>query len=141
MKANPGGYIPPQEVIGRDQLTKRLWRILARQSLLLTAERRMGKTSILRKLKDESPADILVVFHELEHINSPLEFVQLVYDDVSAYLSRSRRSAQRVRAFLQGLKGLEAGSFSFRRGSCTTGPKPVKGFCSTWGPACLARPA
>jgi hypothetical protein len=109
MKANPGGYIPPQEVIGRDQLIERLWRILARQSLLLTAERRMGKTSILRKMRDESPADILVVFHELEHINSPLEFVQLVYDDVSAYLSQSRRTAQRVRAFLQGLKGLEVG--------------------------------
>ena len=36
---------------------------------------------------------------------------------------------------------IQPGSFSFRRGSCTTGPKPVKGFCSTWGPACLARPA
>ena len=34
-----------------------------------------------------------------------------------------------------------AGSFSFRRGGCTTGPKQVKGFCSPWGPACLARPA
>jgi hypothetical protein len=33
------------------------------------------------------------------------------------------------------------GSFSFRRGGCTTGPKQVKGCCSTWGPACLARPA
>src|SRR5712692_9971556 len=109
MKANPGGYIPPQEVIGRDQLIERLWRILGRQSLLLTAERRMGKTSILRKMAAESPADMLVVFHELEHINSPLEFVQLVYDDVSAYLSQSRRTAQRVRAFLQGLKGMEFG--------------------------------
>lgn len=109
MKANPGGYIPPQEVIGRDQLIERLWRILGRQSLLLTAERRMGKTSILRKMAAESPADMRVIFHELEHINSPLEFVQLVYDDVSAYLSQSRRTAQRVRAFLQGLKGMELG--------------------------------
>jgi len=57
----------------------------------------------------ESPADMRVIFHELEHINSPLEFVQLVYDDVSAYLSQSRRTAQRVRAFLQGLEGMELG--------------------------------
>ena len=35
----------------------------------------------------------------------------------------------------------EAGSFSFRRWGCTTGSKQVKGFCSTWGAACLARPA
>ena len=27
MKANPGGYIPPQEVIGRDQLIELLWRM------------------------------------------------------------------------------------------------------------------
>ena len=68
MRANPGGYIPPQEVIGRNRLIAQLWRILARQSLVLTAERRMGKTSILRKMAAEAPADRLVVFHELERI-------------------------------------------------------------------------
>jgi len=47
MKANPGGQIPPDEVIGRDALIKRLWRILERQSLVLSAERRMGKTCII----------------------------------------------------------------------------------------------
>ncbi len=109
MKANPGGYIPPNEVIGRDRLIEQLWRILARQSLVLTAERRMGKTSILRKMAAEAPADRVMVFHELENINAPLEFVQLVYDDVSAYLSRSQRTAQRVRGFMQRLGGIELG--------------------------------
>ena len=104
MKANPGGYIPPHEVVGRDQLIAQLWRILARQSLVLTAERRMGKTSILRKMEAEPHADVLVVFHELENINTPLEFVQRVYDDVSAYLSRAQRTTQRVRSFLQHLR-------------------------------------
>lgn len=78
MKANPGGYIPPSEVIGRDQLLAQLWRVLKRQSLVLTAERRMGKTSILRKMEAEAPAGVQVVFHELEHINTPLEFVQMM---------------------------------------------------------------
>jgi hypothetical protein len=109
MKANPGGYIPPHEVIGRDQLIERLWRILARQSLVLTAERRTGKTSILRKMEAEPPADMLVVFHELENFNTPLEFVQLVFNDVSKYLSRSQRTAQRVHGFLQRLGGIEIG--------------------------------
>src|SRR5262249_48181023 len=109
MRANPGGYIPPQEVIGRNRLIAQLWHILARQSLVLTAERRMGKTSILRKMAAEAPADRLVVFHELENINAPLEFVQLVFDDVSTYLGRSQRSAQRVRDFLQHLGGMELG--------------------------------
>ncbi|MGE3540151.1 MAG: AAA family ATPase [Candidatus Tectimicrobiota bacterium] len=109
MMANPGGYIPPHEVVGRDQLIAQLWRRLARQSLVLTAERRMGKTSILRKMEAEHPPDMLVVYHELEHINTPLEFVQLVYDDVHTHLSRSQRTARRVREFLQNLGGLEVG--------------------------------
>jgi hypothetical protein len=46
-----------------------------------------------------------------------------------------------VAVILAILPYLIAGSFSFRRGGCTTGPKQVKGCCSTWGPACLARPA
>lgn len=47
MKTNPGGpggQLEIGEIIGRDKLVDRLWKILARQSLVLTAERRMGKT-------------------------------------------------------------------------------------------------
>jgi len=50
-------------------------------------------------------------------------------------------NAQEMIAWLTFGGGQAPGSFSFRRGGCTTGPKQVKGFCSTWGPACLARPA
>ena len=50
-----------------------------------------------------------MVFHELEHLNTPLEFVQLVYDDVSAHLSRTQRTTQRVAGFLRSLKGVEIG--------------------------------
>jgi hypothetical protein len=109
MRANPGGYIPPHEVIGRDRFIERLWEILERQSLVLTAERRMGKTSIIRKMEAEAPADKLAVFHELENVNTPLMFVQLVFDDVSQYLSRSSRTAQRVLDFLRSLGGVEIG--------------------------------
>jgi hypothetical protein len=45
MKTNPGGQLAANEVIGRDRLIAKLWQILERQSLVLTAERRMGKTS------------------------------------------------------------------------------------------------
>ncbi|MBC8235291.1 hypothetical protein H8E77_37575 [bacterium] len=50
MFANPGGYIEPDEVRGRDHLIQRYWRILRRQSLILSAERRMGKTCIWRNV-------------------------------------------------------------------------------------------
>jgi hypothetical protein len=51
MKANPGGQVAPSEVVGRDSLILDFWDILERQSFVLSAERRMGKTCILRKCK------------------------------------------------------------------------------------------
>jgi len=43
MKANPGGEIASAEVMGRDHLIADLWGILEQQSVMLSAERRMGK--------------------------------------------------------------------------------------------------
>jgi len=48
MRVNPGGKIPSSEVIGRDRLIENLWRILDRQSLVLSAERRMVKPALPR---------------------------------------------------------------------------------------------
>ena len=38
---------------GRDDLVNGLWETVDRQSVLLTAERRMGKTSVLKKMDAE----------------------------------------------------------------------------------------
>jgi hypothetical protein len=61
MRANPGGQIPPSEVVGRDELIERLWQWIETQSLLLCAERRMGKTCIVKKMVAEAPKDRLCV--------------------------------------------------------------------------------
>ncbi len=109
MRANPGGEIPPAEVFGRDKLIERLWRILERQSLVLSAERRMGKTSILKKMRAEAPANKLPIYRDLEKVRSPLEFAQTIFDDVESYLSRSERTAQKARQWLKNLTGFEIG--------------------------------
>jgi hypothetical protein len=111
MKANPGGYIPPSEVVGRDALIQRLWDILGRQSLILTAERRIGKTSILRKMEAEPPPGKLPIFHELENLNTPSEFVQTVVNDVKAHLSRSKRIGRQVTEFFNRFGGGTVGNF------------------------------
>jgi ATP/maltotriose-dependent transcriptional regulator MalT len=54
MKANPGGQLTPGEVIGRDRLIRKLWRVLETRSLVLSAERRMGKTSVIKKMTAEA---------------------------------------------------------------------------------------
>ena len=92
MKTNPGGQIPPSEVMGRDELIRRLWRILDRQSLVLSPERRMGKTCVVQKMVAEAPQDKLPIYHDLEGIRTPLEFVETVFHDVEGYLKRARNS-------------------------------------------------
>jgi hypothetical protein len=45
MRTNPGGGLAPEEVIGRDALIADLWDKLERHSVMMTAERRMGRTA------------------------------------------------------------------------------------------------
>ncbi len=107
MKTNPGGALAPNEVVGRDRLIEKLWSILERQSLVLTAERRMGKTSIVKKMAAEPQSGMWVFFRDLEALRSPLEFVDCVYQDVQADLSRKGRTMNRVRIFMEQVGGLE----------------------------------
>ena len=107
MKANPGGYIPPDEVLGRDKLTQHLWRILERQSLILSAERRMGKTCVIKKMMAKAPHGKLLIYRDLEFVHTTLEFVEMIFREVEEYLSRSRRRAERARRFFAQLSGTE----------------------------------
>src|SRR3989338_3294659 len=118
MKANPGGQIPPSEIIGRDRLVRRLWRILERQSLVLTAERRVGKTCVIKKMIAEIPKGKLVIPNketpkDLEQVHTSLEFVETVFFDAEAYLSGRKRAAERARKVLAQLSGAEFQGFKF----------------------------
>ncbi|HEY6871238.1 MAG TPA: hypothetical protein VI298_00795 [Geobacteraceae bacterium] len=109
MKANPGGHISPSDVVGRDELIANLWRVLKRQSLVLSAERRMGKTCVIQKMDAEAPADMLTIYRDLEKIHTPLEFADSVFQDVEEYLGLVQKTATRARQFLSHLKGAELG--------------------------------
>ena len=111
MKANPGAPIAPSQVIGRDRLIENLWRTLERQSLVLSAERRMGKTSVIKKMQAEAPSNLLPIYRDLEHVRTPLEFVQAVLQDVEEYLSGLKQSARRTRELLSQLGGTEVAGF------------------------------
>lgn len=114
MKANPGGRIPPSEVVGREQLIRRLWRILERQSVVLRAERRMGKTCVIQKMAASPPGGMLILYRDLEGIRSPLEFVKVIFRDVEKHLDAKKRLAEKARAFIGQLAGVEvAGAVKF----------------------------
>ena len=99
MKANPGGYIAPENVKGRDALIERIWNQLESQCVLLNAERRIGKTSIIRKMAEEAPDGWFGVFQDLESVHSAEEFALRVYSDVQKFLSRTKKllnAAQKI---------------------------------------------
>ena len=52
MKPNPGGIITGEAIIDREKEITSIWKTLENQSVVLTAERRVGKTSVLRKLEE-----------------------------------------------------------------------------------------
>ena len=118
MKSNPGGQLPVSEIIGRDDFVRRLWEIIARQSLVLTAERRMGKTHIVKKMMSNVPGGILAIPgnstpRDLEKVHTSIEFVESVFFDVDEYLSRQKRTAVKARRLLAQISGAEFKGFKF----------------------------
>ncbi len=115
MKANPGGEIPPEEVVGRDALIRRIWRILERQSLVLQAERRMGKSCLIKKMTAAPRPGFLALYRDLEGVKTPLEFVETVFRDVEQHLSRAGKMAGKARRLAQKLQGVQLGKVKFPR--------------------------
>ena len=70
MRANPGGSLDTKDVLGRDGLIQLIWDTLEIKSVRLEAERRIGKTSIIRKMRDEPHGGWSPIYMELERIQS-----------------------------------------------------------------------
>jgi hypothetical protein len=119
MRANPGGTISPDDCIGRDHFIKHLWRVLQRQSLVLVAERRSGKTTILQKMADEHSDGHLVIFRDVGGISQPIEFAQRVTQDVTTYLSKTKKTTKRVNELLQQLGGAKVLGMQLPQGVAT----------------------
>ena len=101
-KVNPGGQIAPDEVVGREELIESLWDRLRQQSLIFSGERRIGKSSILKKMTARPPQDMLPIYRDLEGIRTPIEFVEAVWQDTETYL-RETGQARRVREYVSEL--------------------------------------
>ena len=109
MRANPGGEIDQNEVVGRDSFIEAFWGVLAHQSVLLLSERRFGKTTVIKKMKAEHRADWLLLWRDVEGISTALEFAERVFRDIEEYLSKSKRFASKTRAVIDAMGGVEIG--------------------------------
>ncbi len=114
MTPNTGGQVAPEDLVGRDELIDELWLKLEKQSVVLTSERRMGKTSILVKMEAFPKPGYLVVHREdLEKIGSPLEFARLVVNDVQKRLGSMGKMTRHVQRLFKRLKRIDVDVFGF----------------------------
>ncbi len=107
MKTNPGGEVSPEHIVGRDRLINRLWAILEQQSLVLVAERRMGKTCVTKKMKAQPVNDTVIYFRDVGAFSSPIEFVERVAQDIESHLNAFQKTANQFKALLTSLGGSE----------------------------------
>ncbi|MGL5033463.1 MAG: hypothetical protein ACRC6M_06640, partial [Microcystaceae cyanobacterium] len=107
LKSNPGGQLAPDEVVGRDRLVARLWDTLEGRSVVLTAERRMGKTSVLKKLEAQPLKGFVTIRRDLENISSPLEFVERLFEDIKSDLNWKEQGTNYFKNFVQYLEGID----------------------------------
>ena len=89
MQINPGGRLNTRDVVGRDNEIARYWGVLERQGLVISAERRIGKTHIVLKMRDECRSGYLPFYQDLEAVHSIPELIRSIYGTVQQSLSAS----------------------------------------------------
>ena len=114
-KANPGGELAPEEIVGREDLIGQIWERLQQQSLIFVGERRIGKSSTLKKIAIEPQWEMLPIYRDLEGIRTPIEFVEKVWQDVELYLKDEGKAVQ-TRTYLSNLKGSQFTGYRFPEG-------------------------
>jgi hypothetical protein len=107
MKVNRGGLLAPDQVVGRNEFIDELWHSLVGAGVVLTAERRVGKTSVVRRMHAEPRASFTTFYQDLERVHRPIEFVEAVLGSVRSHLSTQRRTLERLGEFLSALGGTE----------------------------------
>jgi hypothetical protein len=109
MEANPGGNITGDAIIGRETEITDIWRKLEKQSVILTAERRVGKTCILRKMGEQPRNKWTPLTCWVEQCSHPIECVEKIYDQASLMEVQSTKGAwlKRIRSGYKRIAGTE----------------------------------
>lgn len=101
--------IGPKNVVGRDKLIDSVWRKLETNSLRFTAERRVGKTTVMTKMSAEPQPGYHVFFMDVEGIDSPKRFAELVINRVQPLASTGAKVSKWWDDFREALGGVEVG--------------------------------
>ena len=114
MQINPGGRLDVGDIVGRDSEIARYWSVLKRQGLVISAERRIGKTHIVLKMQQECCDGWMPLYQDLEQIHSLAGLARSVHDAIarnSGRLSMKVRLARLAPALPSSLAGIDLRSF------------------------------
>lgn len=77
-----GGAVSPGDIIGRDDEIKLFWSKLEKQGIALFAERRLGKSSIIRKMEADGKDGFIPIYKPIEGVSSPEVLASVLLDRV-----------------------------------------------------------
>ncbi len=101
--------VSPKGVVGRDRLIQRIWKRLERESLRFLAERRVGKTSVLKKMAAQPPAGFHPIFLDLEKVHSADRFVEVLIGELRSLMATKDKVSTGFVDFLALFGGTEVG--------------------------------
>jgi hypothetical protein len=109
MKANPGGTVTGEAIIGRKKEIADIWTRLEKRSVVLTAERRVGKTCVLRKMYEIPRNGWLPLFCWVESDRHPIDCVGKIFSEANRLEARSDKGIWlgRIRSAYRTLAGAE----------------------------------
>ena len=110
MKTAPGSPKTGQDILGREKEVADLQRLLTANSVVFTAERRVGKSCVLEKLVEQPPDGTAAIMCLLEAKRHPFELVREITSQAQKHAVLSRRSAlmSGFLAYYEKLGGVEA---------------------------------
>ena len=76
--ASNSGKSAPSDIIGRDAFIADLWHVLEERSLILSAERRFGKTYVIQKMEAEPPLGVLTFYQDMSDVHTAASFTEKV---------------------------------------------------------------
>lgn len=109
MKANPGGTVIGDAIIGREKEIEDIWAKLENRSVILTAERRVGKTCVLRKMSEHPRDRWLPLLCWVESDRHPIDCVEKIFSEANRLEARSGKGIWlgRIRSVYKALAGTE----------------------------------
>ncbi len=75
-----GGVPQPVNIVGRDEIIDKFWRVLKERGINLFAERRFGKSCVIRKMHYNPPKGFITIYKSIQGASTPNQFVDSLYE-------------------------------------------------------------